>query len=97
MAEKTVIEKEMGISHADFFRILPGALGSGAYTVSGNRFTFKEGARVFTIDLGEEGVRQIALMRMPQTKIKLTFEGYDAEAREQALARFWRYFQKGGG
>ena len=97
MSGPVTIEKEMGITHADFFRILPNALGGEGYAVSGSRITWKDGERTLTIDLGQEESRQIALMRMPKTRLTLTFTGYEADEREAALARFWRYFQKGGG
>jgi len=97
MSDPVVIEKEMALTHSDFFRILPSALGAESYDVQGQTVTLEDGERRLTIDIGEEGVRQIALMKIPRMTVRLAFAGYDADAREAALARFWRYFQKGGG
>ena len=97
MTDDVIIEKEMALTHDDFFRILPNALGSDAYVVSGQTVTLEGAGQRLTIELGEEGERRIALMRIPALSIRLVFSGYDDATREAALARFWRYFQKGGG
>ena len=95
--DPVVIEKEMALTESDFFRILPSALGTDAYDVAGRVVTLEEEARALTIEIGAEGMRQIALMQIPKMSVRLTFAGYDDGARDAALARFWRYFQKGGG
>lgn len=98
MTDTTTIKKQMGITHHEFVRLLPQALGSHRFHVHGDRVDVENdhGHRVH-IELGEESVRQIALMRIPTTPVTLTFEGYDADARTAFLQRFDRAYQRGGG
>ncbi len=92
-----VIEKEMAVTHADFFRTLPRALGTDKFKKSGANVTLMDGAKRLEIALGPEGERRIANLTVPATGVTLTFTGYtDAEA-EAALKLFERMFQKGGG
>ncbi len=92
-----VIEKEMAVTHADFFRTLPRALGTDKFKKSGARVLLENGDKRLNIALGPEGTRQIANLAVPATNVALTFTGYtDAEA-SAALKLFERMFQKGGG
>ena len=95
MTSGIVIEKEMGITHAEFFRIISRVLGD--YRQSETGVTAEDGARSLDISLAEEGERRIALMRMPKTSVTLTFRGYAAEEIADFLATFDRTFQRGGG
>ena len=97
MPDDVIIEKEMALTHEDIFRILPSSLGTDAFTVAGRIVTLEGRGRKLVIEIGEEGERKIALMRIPQMSVRLVFSRYDDGAREDALARIWRYFQKGGG
>jgi len=96
-ADAIRIDKEMTISHRDFFRILPGALETGEFRVDGNRITAGEGGRRLEITLSPETRRRIALLTLPVTQISLEFVGYDADEAAAALGRFDRAFQRGGG
>ena len=92
-----VVEKEMAVTHADFFRTLPRALGTDKFRKSGARVLLEKGAKRLEIALGPEGERKIANLAVPATDVTLTFSGYtDAEAAA-ALKLFERMFQKGGG
>ena len=95
--DSVVIKKEMAVTHADFFRSLPNALAGESQTANGNRVTLESDAGTWTIELGPEGKRRIALLAVPQTPVTLTFEGYSDAQREDALERFDRAFQRGGG
>ena len=76
-AAPVVIQKQMGITHAEFMRLLPRALGSEDYKVNGKIIDFSPKLDAsFNIQLGAESVRQIALMKMPTTPITLTFAGH---------------------
>ena len=87
----------MAITHADFFRSIPNALDGETQTVSGATMRLESDAGTWTIELGPEGKRQIALLAVPATVVTLTFEGYSDAARKKALERFDRAFQRGGG
>ena len=92
-----VVEKEMAVTHRDFFRTLPQALGTKAYRKIGAKVTRIDGDKRLEITLGPERTRKIAQLSVPATDVRLEFSGYtDAEA-EAALKLFDKMFQKGGG
>lgn len=96
--EKTkVVEKEMAVTHADFFRTLPKALGTGAYKKTSAKVTLMDGGKRLEITLGPERTRKIAQLSVPVTDVTLEFSGYTGAEAEAALKLFERMFQKGGG
>ena len=97
MSETKVIEKEMGMTHSDFFRTIPRALGSEDYTRSANGVVMETDGRRLEIVVGLEGERRIALMVIPRTQVTMTFSGYDETEIKAAVKRFDMMFKKGGG
>jgi hypothetical protein len=96
--EQTTIKKQMGITHHEFVRLLPQAVGSHHFHVHGNKVDVEnDHGHHIHIELGEEEVRQIALMRIPTTPVTLTFVGYDEDARTAFMQRFDRAYHRGGG
>jgi hypothetical protein len=93
----TVLVKEMGTSHADFFRILPQALGTDDYEVTGTDILMRDGDRWFEISLGPEGRRTIALLSLPTTTVTLRLVNYGEAELASTLARFDLYYRRGGG
>ena len=91
------ISKDMGVTHAEFFRVLPRALGPEAYSRHGARVVRKDANRRLEITLGPEATRQIALLRVPTTAVTLSFSEYSDDDRAAALALFDRAFQRAGG
>ena len=92
-----VVEKEMAVTHGDFFRTLPRALGTSNFQKKGAKVTLIDGGKRLEITLGPERTRRIAQLSVPVTDVTLEFSGYtDAEA-SAALKLFDRMFQKGGG
>ncbi len=92
-----VVEKDMALTHADFFRIIPRALGAGDFKKKGTGVVLANGDRRLEIALGPERIRKIALMEIPACDVRLEFSGYTEAEREAALHLFDRMFQKGGG
>lgn len=93
-----IIEKQMGITKREFLRLLPRALDSEAYDVSGSKIRYAMAdTKILEIALGPESVRQIALMRMPTMPVTLTFSGFSDTERETLMQRFERAYQRGGG
>ena len=87
----------MGITHGEFFRLLSIALGTEGYSVGANTASMKNGDKSVEIELGAEGTRQIALLVVPRTSVRLTLDGFsDAEA-ENFMRKFDRAYQRGGG
>lgn len=97
MAAPHVVDKEMSISHADFFRVLPAVLDGRTFVRDGTRVTIGDADRRIEISLSAEGERRIALLRLPVTRVRITFFGHGANEAETFLARFDRAFQRGGG
>lgn len=94
---RTVITKEMAVTHADFFRTLPQALDGRPYKKTGNRVMMEDAGRRLEISLGPERTRQIAGLKVPAADVTLAFSGYGKTEVATALRLFERSFQKGGG
>lgn len=97
MTEPIIVNKEMGITHAEFLRVIGRALAGRPHRVDGNRVHLAEEGRALTITLGPEGKRRIALMTIPVTHVRLAFSGYRKNETAETLAWFERWFQRGGG
>lgn len=96
MADPVVVEKDMSLSAAEFFRDLPRALPAG-YRIDGRRVTVVDGWRRAEIAVVEEGERHIAALALPRIKVRIALEGYDDDTAAGFLADFNRVFQRGGG
>jgi len=92
-----IIKKEMAVTHADFFRSLPNALAGETCTITDTHVILQSDAGTWSITLGPERERRIALLSVPATPVTLNFEGYSDANREDAMQRFDRAFQRGGG
>lgn len=88
---------EMGISHADFFRLLPAALAERPHSISPDEVTVDTGRGRIRIRIAPEGERRLGRMRLPVTPLELHFEGLDDEEMRTFLHRFRAAYQKGGG
>jgi hypothetical protein len=87
----------MTISHADFFRTLPSALGQGQYEIRDREVLAADAQRKLRILLSSESTRRFGPIPLPVTHVELEFDGYSAEERERFLERFHRYYLRGGG
>ena len=89
----------MGITHAEFVRLLPRALKSHHFMVHNNTTVRVEGGhgKHIEIELGPEQVRQIALMRIATTAVTLSFSGYTEDEQKAFLEQFDRAYHRGGG
>ena len=92
-----VLNREMGLTHADFFRLLPQVLAGRCWRRSGATVTVTEGSRRLTIQLAPEAERRMASLRLPVTRVSLAFDGYTEQDSAAFIARLERYFQRGGG
>lgn len=99
MPEPAVVRfsRDMGITHSEFFRTLPAALGPTPHTVQGRDIIVTEDARRLVITLSPEGRRRIAALSLPTTQVHFTFSGYPQQDIDRFMARFDRAFQRGGG
>ena len=99
MPEPAVVRfsRDMGITHSEFFRTLPAALGRAPYTVQGHDIIITQGTQRLVITLSPEGRRRIAALSLPTTQVHFAFSGYSQKEIEEFMARFDRAFQRGGG
>ena len=96
--EADPLEFEMGITHADFFRIFPRLLEGGTLRrTAGEVIVAWADARTLVVGLSAEHVRRIAGLRIPYVTLTLRFLGFSPLERRAFLTRFERAFQKGGG
>lgn len=92
------VVRDMGITHREFFRSLPAALGRWVYSVSGLNTIQVEGPEgPVVIRLGAESERRIGSLRLPSTRVELDFAGYSESAVTAFMREFDIHFQRGGG
>ena len=90
--------REMGLSHAEFFRSLPAAIGQRPYRREGDRVRVElDDGRQVQFELGPERRRVIALLELPVTDVTFRFHGFDDAALEAFMRHFDLRFQRGGG
>lgn len=92
-----VFTREMGVTHSDFLRTLPKALGEIPFYITGATVTVQDGPRRLTIRLGPEQERRIAMLRLPATQVHFEFLDYREVEIATFMRRFERCFQRGGG
>ena len=88
---------ELGITHSDFFRYLPKAMGEHAYQINGNTVHGKVYAGTVDISIGEQQERRIALMCIPFARVSFVFRGVTNEQYQAFKNHFDLRFQRGGG
>ena len=89
--------REMGLTHREFFRTLPSAMGEYSYVVSGNNIDATLSTGTLKIILAPESVRKIASIAIPKTGVSFHFMGVSEEERLSFITHFDRRFQRGGG
>jgi hypothetical protein len=89
--------RELGLTHAEFYRSLPPAIAHRPFAVENHRVVIQHGHGHVVIELGPQQYRSIASLRLPYLEARFTFAGLSRNDREQFMARFERYFRRGGG
>jgi len=90
-------EREMTISHSDFFRILPKALKSYPYEQKENAITVILDKGEITIILSEERNRQIASLLLPVTDVTFQLKNVAESTKKNLFEQFDRAYLRGGG
>jgi len=87
----------MGLTHADFFRLLPAAMGEHPFSIEGMtvRGTLHNGT--VEITLGAQQERCIALLRIPYAQVSFHFRGVTQAEQVKFKEYFDLRFQRGGG
>jgi hypothetical protein len=89
--------REMGLTHNDFWRLLPRAMGEHAYEILDNTVHAKVHGGTLRIDLGEIQERRIASVRLPYAVVSFQFNDIAASDQQVFKAHFDLHFQRGGG
>lgn len=93
-----VLEREMGVSHNDFFRTLPSAMGSFSYRLEQHAVLAEHQGKRLRIELGPQQERRIALLRLPYTQVRFSFCDSFSQAEIDAFMTYFdSRFQRGGG
>ena len=94
----TVITKEMGITHKDFYAELPALFDNNPYQKTEETIVCKLGGKRIEIILGPEQVRQLGRsVRLPVTAVNLRFFDFSAREISDFVRQFNLRFMKGGG
>lgn len=89
--------REYGLSHADFFRILPRIEPSWRQLDARRVSVGRDDGRSLEIEISPEQVRKLASLRIPYIDITFRFTAWTPQQRAEFFEYFDRAFQKGGG
>lgn len=92
-----IFGREMSITHAEFFRILPSVPGTRSVSVIDNEVWIVEGEREILIQLSEVRERVIGALRLPVTDVALRFSGFTDVEAKKFMAGFDLHYRRGGG
>ena len=87
---------EMGITRADFLRLLPAAVGQAPFYLEGDEI-HGDGAPSWRIKLREMPQRRIALLALPVLDVELVIDAPSGTEAKAFLDRFLLGFQRAGG
>lgn len=98
MSESVIAySREMGLTHDDFWRLLPRAMGVHPYERRGDEVHAKVHDGQLVIVLGAPQERRIALLHLPFSEVSFTFTGVDDTQQLAFKKHFDLHFQRGGG
>lgn len=89
--------REYGLSHYDFFRILPRIEPSWQQLDDRRVSVSRDDGRALEIEISPEHIRKIASLRIPYIDITFRFTDWSSQQRAEFFEYFDRAFQKGGG
>lgn len=96
-APQIAITREMGISHADFFRVFPAVIDHRPFERLPDGIAYADGGRRLAVTLSPESRRRIGMLELPVTSVAFLFDGHTSEQVDAFMARFDRHFHRGGG
>ena len=91
------VQREMTITHADFFRLLPKALSSYRFKISDQSIQVTMKTGVVNIQLDQEIIRKIGALELPITHMTFYFENTTKKATRNFFEKFDMAYLKGGG
>jgi hypothetical protein len=96
-AAPVTVRKAIGVTHADFLRMLPEVLGSAAYRQEGAQIVQEAPGKRLEIVLAPQEERRLGSLRLPLTRIELVFRGHTPAERAALLESLQRAFMRSGG
>ncbi|MEY4730310.1 MAG: hypothetical protein RL020_1468 [Pseudomonadota bacterium] len=98
MSNSNHFSLDMGITHADFFRLLPAAITPYDMLIKANMIKIFSAQRRVNISLGVEQIRRLsAHVSFPSTEVEFSFEQFSDAQREAFLHHFHLHFHRGCG
>jgi hypothetical protein len=98
MSDTNHFTLDMGITHADFFRLLPSAITPYDMHINQNVIEIFGQQRSVIITLGVEQIRRLsAHVSFPSTEVEFSFEHFADAQREAFLHLFHLHFHRGCG
>lgn len=91
------LTREMGISHADLFRLLPVALGRSDYEFTEDTITVYYTGCSVHIRISQQRERRLGALVLPVTTLEFNFDGFSEDAVVRFINRFERCYHRGGG
>lgn len=92
------IQKHMSASLAEFHRSLGRLLPQIMIEADQRQFVWSEGDRSLDVMVEDLPPKTMGgLIQLPQMSVTLSFDGYDADAKERFLEEFDKIFRRGGG
>lgn len=92
----THVHYEMGITRAEFLRLLPAAVGHAPFRIEGDEIR-ADGAPSWRIRLRELPKRRIALVALPVLDVDLVIDAPSGAELQAFVDRFLLGFQRTGG
>jgi len=94
---KQTFVREMSISHSEFFRILPKAVGAQPFQLADKVITVSLTEGEICIILSKERVRKIAGLVLPVTDVVFQIKNVAEKTKKEFFKQFDRAYQRGGG
>ena len=100
--EATHVRREMSITHDDFLRTVPDAMGDMPYdihgtTTSGTQITAHDGGKRLEINLSNESERDVGSLELPLTFVDMDFSGFSEQEINAFFVNWDHHFQRSGG
>lgn len=90
------VELEMGLTPAEFRRLLPAALEGRPWQEAEGRLLVQDPGWNLSIEVEARPPRRIALLQVPVTRVRMRFAGAGTGV-DRFLQRFYLHYQRGGG
>jgi hypothetical protein len=91
------VVKDMGITHAEFFRTVSSLLEGEDAELREDGVTLTRGPGRIEIRLGPEGTRSLGRFHLPRTAVELVFRNCSPADVAAFVERFDTRFRRGGG